>query len=221
MTPKEERRIKRIEKHLRKIDLMEAITITVLVAAIVLLAYFNLKVEAMQAPEMETPAAVDTQAEEKAGQTAENGKNEQSAPAVHWIRAGEPRLSAEPEPAPRYDATEAELDIVARVVHSEAQGEGFDGMALVAQCVLNTCEATGQRPDEVVTEPGQYADQAETASAEAVAAVEAVFLDGYQVTTEPIRFFYAPARCYSAWHENSLEYVGTWGGHRFFKVKGV
>ena len=232
MTPREAKRQRRMEHRLRKIDFMQTLTCVVLVAGIALCVYINAKAEALQEPETETPATVDTPAEEKPAQEAENG---QSAPTFHWITPGEPQLAGatlpqpepepepepEPKPAPRYDATEAELDIVARVVHSEAVGEGFDGMALVAQCILNTCEATGKRPDEVVTEPGQYAAPAQQASAEVIAAVEAVFLDGYQVTTEPIRFFYAPARCYSSWHENSLEYVGTWGGHRFFKVKGV
>ena len=230
MTPTEAKRQRRIEKRLRKIDLMEAITITVLVAAIALLAYINLKVDAMQAPETPTPPTVDTPEEEKPVKTEENVQNGND---FYWITGGAPQLAGaqlpepkpepepEPEPAPRYDATPAELDTVARVVHSEAVGEGFDGMALVAQCVLNTAEATGKRPDEVVLEPKQYAAPAAKASEEAKAAVEAVFLDGYQVTTEPIRFFYAPAHCYSSWHENKLEYVGTWGGHRFFKVKGV
>lgn len=117
----------------------------------------------------------------------------------------------------RYELTDAELDIVARVVHAEAQGEGYDGQALVAQCILNTAEATGKRPDAVVLEPKQYATPAAEASEEVIEAVKAVFLDGYEVTDEPVRYFYAPARCASEWHENNLEYVLTHGGHRFFK----
>lgn len=130
-------------------------------------------------------------------------------------------LSTEPEPvkAPRYDATPAELAIVARVVHAEAIGEGFDGMALVAQTVLNTAEATGKRPDAVVLAPKQYAAPVDKADAQAVEAVKAVFIDGYEVTDEPIRWFYAPARCSSAWHENNLEYVLTHKGHKFFMEK--
>lgn len=121
------------------------------------------------------------------------------------------------EKAVRYDLTDTELDIVARVVHAEAQGEGYDGQALVAQCILNTAEATGKRPDAVVLAPKQYATPAYEASKEVIEAVKAVFLDGYEVTSEPVRYFYAPARCASKWHENNLEYVLTHGGHRFFK----
>ena len=39
---------------------------------------------------------------------------------------------------PRYEITAEELDMVARVVQAEACGEGYDGQALVAQCILNT-----------------------------------------------------------------------------------
>lgn len=128
-------------------------------------------------------------------------------------------LKAEIKPPVRYDITPDELDIVARVVHSEASGEGYDGQALVAQCILNTAEALGKRPDEVVLAPKQYAAPAAEASEEVKAAVAAVFLGGYQVTTEPVRYFYSPAGMengVSEWHENSLEYVLTWGGHKFF-----
>ena len=126
-------------------------------------------------------------------------------------------LNAE-EKAPRYEITQEELELVARVVHAEAAGEGYDGMALVAQCILNTAEATGKRPDEVVLEPKQYATPAKEASEEVKAAVEAVFLDGYTVTEEPVRYFYAPARCESKWHETALDFVLEHGGHRFFKI---
>lgn len=121
------------------------------------------------------------------------------------------------EKVPRYDITPEELALVARVVHAEAAGEGYDGQALVAQCILNTAEATGKRPDEVVLEPKQYAAPAKEASDEVKKAVKAVFLDGYQVTTEPVRYFYAPARYESKWHETALTFVLEHGGHRFFK----
>jgi len=228
MTPRDTRRLIRMEHRQRKIELMEAVTCLALAAGLILCFCINAKVEALQEEETPPQVSVDTPTEEKPVKTAENAQKEQVLPDG-VVEISEPKLKSEPlpeletvtAPTPRYDATEAELAIVARVVHSEAVGEGFDGMALVAQCVLNTCEATGKRPDEVVLEPKQYADPAKTASEEVIAAVEAVFVDGYQVTEEPIRFFYAPARCTSSWHENNLDYVGTWGGHRFFKVIGT
>ena len=117
---------------------------------------------------------------------------------------------------PRYALTVSERDIVERVVMAEAGGEGFDGQRLVAQCILNTAEAMDMRPDEVVTAPNQYASPAAEASQEVKDAVSAVFDDGDMVTDEPIRWFYAQSRVYSAWHENKA-FVLEYGGHRFFK----
>lgn len=125
--------------------------------------------------------------------------------------------SVEPVRPARYELTPEERDTVERVVMAEAGGEDFDGQALVAQCVLNTSEARAMRPDAVVLEAGQYAKPAPEVSESVKKAVAAVFDDGYTVTTEPIRFFYAPRYCYSVWHEERLEFVLEHGGHRFFK----
>lgn len=116
---------------------------------------------------------------------------------------------------PRYALTVSERDIVERVVMAEAGGEGFDGQRLVAQCILNTAEAMDLRPDAVVLAPNQYASPAAEASQEVKDAVSAVFDDGDMVTDEPIRWFYAQARVYSAWHE-SKRYVLTYQNHKFF-----
>lgn len=122
----------------------------------------------------------------------------------------------EPEPEPYFPITDEERDIVERVVMAEAKGEDFDGMRLVAQCILTTAECYDMRPDDVVLVPGQYANPEDTASEEVKAAVSAVFDNGDFVTEEPIRFFYAPAYGESQWHE-SLAFVLEHGGHRFFK----
>lgn len=117
----------------------------------------------------------------------------------------------------RYPLTAEERDLVERVVAAEARGEPLDGMRAVAQCILNTCEATGQRPDAVVMAPRQYADPVDfEVSGDVRDAVSAVFDDGETVFDETIRWFYSPAGGRSDWHEESLTYVGTVGGHRFF-----
>lgn len=133
-------------------------------------------------------------------------------------------IESTPEPSPSeiphldpYSLTEDERAVVEAVVAAEARGEGFKGMCLVAQCIRNTAEATGSRPDYVALEPDQYASPDYYNAEEASEAVAAVFDEGYQVTDEPIRYFYAPALCESPWHEQTLEHVLTHGGHRFFK----
>lgn len=126
----------------------------------------------------------------------------------------------EPETEPtqiRYELTDYERMVVEAVVAAEARGEDFDGQALVAQCILNTAEALGKRPSQVVLAEGQYAAPQYEHREEVSDAVSAVFDHGYEVTTEPIRFFYAQKRCYSSWHENYLVFVLEHGGHRFFR----
>ena len=222
MTRTDRRRLRQIRSYLRKIQLL-------LIFALALAAFTlgGLVRFASQYGEDRTAAQEITQ-EPAQTETRETAHQEEK-PATEPLNAAveplvveitpEPAEEPEPEPAPRYDITPAEFDLVARVVHREAEGEGFDGMALVAQCILTTAEATGQRPDAVVLVPGQYATPAAEASEEVKEAVKAVFIDGYQVTTEPVRYFYAPARCYSSWHENNLEFVLEHGGHRFFKAR--
>lgn len=181
----------RIQRRVRKIELLQKITIALVVAADVATIACVLMIDGHQEPR--EPAA-------------EEITQEEQEPAAAPINV---------EIEPRYNITEEELDLVARVVHAEAQGEGFEGQALVAQCILNTAEATGQRPDEVVLAPKQYATPAAEASEEVKAAVRAVFVDGFQVTDEPIRWFYAYKRCTSEWHE-SKTHVLTYKNHKFF-----
>lgn len=54
------------------------------------------------------------------------------------------------EPAVCYPLTDAERDVVERVVMAEAGGESFEGQMLVAQCILNAAEKRGVDPSEAV-----------------------------------------------------------------------
>lgn len=192
------RRLRREQSRLRKIEFLVSLTLVFSMSAT------GLAIVTATAPGV---------AQEHAKVQAETQPME--TPATEPKRVEEPKA---PKPI-RYEITAEELEVVARVVQAEAGGEGYDGQALVAQCILNTAEAKGIRPDEVVMAPRQYAAPALEAGEEVKQAVTAVFLDGYQVTEEPIRFFYAPARCESQWHETSLDFVLEYGGHRFFKTK--
>lgn len=147
----------------------------------------------------------------------------QEADLVEPTPIPEPTVAPTPEPTARYPLSATERDYVERVVQAESGGEDFDGKCLVAQCVLNTSEATGQRPDAVVLAVNkngtrQYAVPAAEASEAVKKAVAAVFDDGYMVTEEPVRYFYAWKYSTSTWHENCLVFVLQHGGHRFFKA---
>lgn len=115
----------------------------------------------------------------------------------------------------RYTLTDAERWEVASVVTAEAQGEPYAGKVAVAQCILQASEDAGIRPTEAVVKYS-YTKKRPEPSEEALEAVQAVFDFGHVATTEPIKYFYAPAIVYSEWHE-SQDYVLTINGHRFFK----
>lgn len=128
-------------------------------------------------------------------------------------------------PEPEKDAYSEigwDYDYVVRVVGAECRGEPMSGILAVAQCIADTAERTGMTPEEVVKQknPRQYSEPISrnvTSGMEAVnEACLRVLVNGERPFAEPIEYFYA-ASGYSAWHEQSLTYCFTIGGHRFFK----
>ena len=120
-----------------------------------------------------------------------------------------------------------DYEYVMRVVAAESRGEPYEGQLAVAQCIRETSECTTMTPEEVVKQVNpngtrQYAQPVDiSVVTDSVRdACCDVFVHGISATDEPIRYFYSTASgFYSAWHENSLEYVTTIGNHRFFKEK--
>lgn len=143
-----------------------------------------------------------------------------AAPAA-YIQQAAPTL--EPStPAARYALTDAERLTVERTVMSEAGNASPELQRAVAQCILNTAEVTGQRPDEVATAPNQYAALWEGEVSPSVkAAVSAVFDDGAEEIDAPVQYFYAPRWMPSGtseWHE-TLTFVAEIDGVRFFTAE--
>ena len=120
-----------------------------------------------------------------------------------------------------------DYEYVMRVVAAESRGEPYEGQLAVAQCIRETSECTMMTPEEVVKQVNpngtrQYAQPVDVSVVtESIRdACCDVFVYGISATDEPIRYFYSTeSGFYSAWHENSLEYVTTIGNHRFFKEK--
>ena len=120
-----------------------------------------------------------------------------------------------------------DYEYVMRVVAAESRGEPYEGQLAVAQCIRETSERTMMTPEEVVKQINkngtrQYAQPVDiSVVTDSIRdACYDVFVHGISATDEPIRYFYSTASgFYSAWHENSLEYVMTIGNHRFFKVR--
>ena len=115
---------------------------------------------------------------------------------------------------PRYNLTDAERDLVERVVMAESGGESYKGQMLVAQCILNACEIDGIRPAKVIKKY-VYAKGRPEPSESVKQAVSAVFDKGETVTDEPIVYFYAPKIVKSDFHE-SQRFVLAEGNHKFF-----
>ena len=118
----------------------------------------------------------------------------------------------------RYELTDAERWEIASVVEAEAGAECFAGKEAVAQCILQACEDDGIRPTEAV-QKYRYTKKRPEPSKESLLAVSAIFDFGWAATSEPIKYFYAPGRTTSDWHESQI-YVVTIGGHRFFREEG-
>lgn len=122
-----------------------------------------------------------------------------------------------------------DYEYVMRVVAAESRGEPYEGQLAVAQCIRETSERTMMTPEEVVKQVNkngtrQYAQPVDiSVVTDSVRdACCDVFVHGISATDEPIRYFYSTVGgFYSAWHENSLEYVTTIGNHRFFTERGA
>ena len=122
-----------------------------------------------------------------------------------------------------------DYEYVMRVVAAESRGEPYEGQLAVAQCIRETSERTMMTPGEVVKQVNkngtrQYAQPVDiSVVTDSVRdACCDVFVHGISATDEPIRYFYSTVGgFYSAWHENSLEYVTTIGNHRFFTERGA
>lgn len=148
---------------------------------------------------------------------------EESQPYVFYYKDGQAvswedvtdAWAAEAGIQKRYTLADAERLEIAQVLTAEAGGEPFAGKIAVAQCILQTCEDEGIRPDEVLRVYA-YSKRRPEPTQEALEAVQDVFDFGIVATTEPIKYFYAPALVDSEWHESQI-YVMTINGHRFFK----
>lgn len=127
--------------------------------------------------------------------------------------------AAEPTPAPRFELSAAERDVVERVVMAEAGGESFEGQMLVAQCILNAAEKRGVEPSEAVA-LYSYTKNRPDPTQRVKDAVAAVFDRGETVVDEPILYFYNPALVTSDFHESQI-FVIEEGGHRFFAERST
>lgn len=151
---------------------------------------------------------------DKQAQTIKQLTKENEQLKAQQTRQSEAQKTSRSADRPRYNLTDAERDLVERVVMAESGGESYKGQVLVAQCILNACEIDGIRPAEVIRKY-VYAKARPEPSDSVKRAVSAVFDKGEQVTDEPIVYFYAPALVKSEFHESQIFCLRE-GGHKFF-----
>ena len=112
--------------------------------------------------------------------------------------------------------TGADRDMLERLVMGEAGGQGFEGAALVAQCIrdmyilggyndINTLRINCKYSGSIKKEPNQ----------DVLDAVSYIFDQGGYVVKHRILYFYAPKYVYSGWHESQNNIINH-GGHKFF-----
>lgn len=116
----------------------------------------------------------------------------------------------------RYFITDEERAAIENIVASEGGYCPYEFQALVAECILNGCEAENMRPLEIF-ERGDFWLTNNVAPDETTKqAVSDVFDKGIMPTAEKVRYYYNPEFCESPLHETFC-YVLTNCGCRFFK----
>lgn len=107
-------------------------------------------------------------------------------------------------------------DMTERILMGEAGGEGFIGMALVAQCIRDTyVNGNYSSIAQLLKVNGYYGSTSITPSQEAKDVVNYIFDQGGSAVQHNIRIFYATNMCSSAWHE-AQEFVVQYNYVRFF-----
>lgn len=106
-----------------------------------------------------------------------------------------------------------------RVASCEAGNQGWVGMALVMNVIINRTQAYGQSVAEVVYAPRQFSVigcgkwESGFIAEEAPLALQAV-KDGWDGSQGAL-FFCAPRA--NSWHRSALTYLFTGYGHEFYK----
>ena len=107
-------------------------------------------------------------------------------------------------------------DMAGRILMGEAGGEGYIGMALVAQCIRDTyVNGSYSSIAQLLRENGYYGSTSIAPSETAMEVVNYIFDQGGSAVQHNIRIFYATNLCSSSWHE-AQEFVCQYNYVRFF-----
>ena len=107
-------------------------------------------------------------------------------------------------------------DMTERILMGEAGGEGYIGMALVAQCIRDTyVKGNYSSIAQLLKQNGYYGSTSMAGSSTAKEVVNYIFDQGGSAVQHNIRIFYATNMCSSSWHE-AQDFVVQYNYVRFF-----
>lgn len=107
-------------------------------------------------------------------------------------------------------------DMTERILMGEAGGEGYIGMALVAQCIRDTyVNGNYSSIAQLLKQNGYYGSTSMSGSSTAKEVVNYIFDQGGSAVQHNIRIFYATNMCSSSWHE-AQDFVVQYNYVRFF-----
>lgn len=108
-------------------------------------------------------------------------------------------------------------ELLAKVAYLEAPSQGWEGMAVIINVILNRANLYGASVHDIVYSPGQFAVTdlipGCTPTQDAYTAVWAV-MQGWDASAGAL-YFCSPA--HNSWHSSHLTYLFTGWGHEFYK----
>lgn len=116
----------------------------------------------------------------------------------------------------KWELTDEEVELIARVVMSVARGEQQVVQQAVVQCIRTSCEDLGLTVVEAIDQYGWPVYCEVPADAQVYAAIEDV-VNGFPAIDTDIHFCYNPGIQTGEWHESQL-FVAEIGSLRFFKI---
>ena len=106
--------------------------------------------------------------------------------------------------------------ILEHLVMGEAGNQGYEGAALVAQCIRDTMVYDVISSVEQVRTQYKYSGSLNIEpNQDVLNAVKFIFDDGGIAVKHRVQYFYAPRICSGDWHETQ-DFVIEHGGHKFF-----
>lgn len=177
--------------------------------------------EEVQLTKTEPTLVVEPIPEDKLDEARELERKASIKDAVIVREGQEDALVAIAEPDESYKGTVVEVTgedrrILEHLVMGEAGNQGFEGAAMVAQCIRDTIVYCGLPNVETVrTSCGYSGSMDKEPNQDVLNAVSYIFDEGGVAVKHKMKYFYAPNVVSSSFHE-SQHFVIEYGGHKFF-----